>query len=369
MIRRHQIDIDWNVLDRYFSGETSPDESAQVLRWSNTPEGAELLRSAREIWDAAGVTVAASTPDLQSRFDAVWERALLLDAPPPTTIAIRTPSRSAGIFATSRRPSRSARIWPALIAASVVGAIGVFGLNKMVANRSVAVQPRVAEATGRQFTTRRAQRADLYLSDGTHVVLNVDSRLLVSPSYGERSREVTLVGEGYFDVVHDVTRPFRVHTAAGVAEDVGTSFVVTQYPESRGMQVGVASGSVDVRKDSSATATTRLVSGDLARVGSVGINVRHGVDIENATAWTTGKLVFDRVPLKEALARLSRWYDSDIRLGDTSLSDVPYTAEFSSEPLPQVLELLTASLDARVERNARSGYVIYSLPAKPKETH
>jgi transmembrane sensor len=367
MIRHQPIDMDWNVLDRYFSGEASPDEAASVAHWSTSADGAELLRSAREIWDAAGVTPVASTPDIQSRWESLWEQALLDDAQPSPAPVIHPVSRSSGMASLSRPATRGSRKWPALIAACMLGAIGLFGLNKIFDWRSAGGQSSVVAATGREFTTRRAQRADLYLSDGTHVVLNVDSRLHVSPNYGERSRDVTLEGEAFFEVVHDVTRPFRVRTASGVAEDMGTAFVVTQYPEAKAMQVGVVSGSVDIRQDSTATAKARLMPGDLARVGSAGIDVRHGVNVEDATAWTTGKLLFDRVPLKEALARLSRWFDSDIRLGDDGLNDLHYTAAFSNEPLPQVLELLTASLDARVERNAQGVYVIYSLPVKPKE--
>src|SRR3990170_3349921 len=143
MIRHRQIDVDWNVLDRYFSGEASPDETASVARWSTSAEGAELLRSAREIWDAAGVTPAASTPDLQSRWESLWERALLVDASLAQAPVTRTSSRSSEMSTTGRRPWRGSRTWPALIAACMVGAVGLLGLDRIPEWRSGRGQPAV----------------------------------------------------------------------------------------------------------------------------------------------------------------------------------------------------------------------------------
>lgn len=354
-------DIDWNVLDRYFSGEASPDEVASVTRWTARPGGADLLQSVREIWDAAGVISTPSSPDVNAAWRSLMQRAEHGGADGAehdgaTSAALPLAQR------TSRqsRPFRrfAPRIWPMVLAASVIAAASVFAVNR-IASRGAATSSATGQPT-REFVTRRAQRADVYLSDGTRVLLNVDSRLRVPAGYGERARTVMLEGEAYFDVVHNTTRPFRVITAAGIAEDIGTAFVVAHYPETKGMQVSVASGAVIVRRDSSTTNGTTLQRGDLARMDDAGrVSVTHGVDMENELAWTTGKLVFERVPLRDVVPRLARWFDADIRLGDSSLNDVRYTASIRNEPVRHVLDLLAASLDARVERDV-TGYVLYA---------
>ncbi|MDR0699370.1 MAG: FecR family protein, partial [Tannerella sp.] len=56
------------------------------------------------------------------------------------------------------------------------------------------------------------QRAELTLSDGTCVWLNAQSRFVYPAVFEKGKREVTLDGEGYFDVAHDEAQPFTVKT-------------------------------------------------------------------------------------------------------------------------------------------------------------
>src|SRR3982751_821192 len=84
-----------------------------------------------------------------------------------------------------------------------------------------------------------AQQTRVTLGDGTRVVLNAGSRLSYADDFGRGTRDVVLDGEGYFDVVHDASRPFRVLARGSVAQDVGTRFVVRAYPEQRAVDVVV----------------------------------------------------------------------------------------------------------------------------------
>ena len=68
--------------------------------------------------------------------------------------------------------------------------------------------------------------------------------------------------------------------------------------------------------------------------------------------------------LREALPQLSRWYDADFQLGDPALGAHPLTASLRGEPLPQVLELLTAALAVRVERHGTA--VVFYRKLRPR---
>src|SRR5690606_29072620 len=72
----------------------------------------------------------------------------------------------------------------------------------------------------REYSTDRARRAEIRLKDGTRVILSVESRLRVPRDYGRRHRTVYLEGEALFEVEHDERRPFRVHAADALAEDL-----------------------------------------------------------------------------------------------------------------------------------------------------
>ena len=356
-----QPNIDWEILDRYFRHEALPEEVASVQAWRADPETAKWLDSMREIWDAANVASSTSSSNVDNAWRALAAR-IDVDSGnvPVAPVHVRPAARWSEPI---RRSSRRARVWGIGlgIAATLLLAAGVTLLQ-----RPEPPEPPLATnpdtVPGREFATRRAQRADIYLSDGTHVILNVESKLQLAADYGQPggSRDVTLVGEAFFEVAPDSLRPFTVRTSSGVVEDISTAFVVGHYPEARSMKVAVTSGSVIVSARTPSAFDT-LVVGELARVDGAGrISVQHGIDMRRELAWTTGTLVLDRMPLRDVVARLSRWTDAEIRLGDTTLANVRYTATVRNETAAHVLELLAASLDARIERNRAGAYVIYS---------
>ena len=65
------------------------------------------------------------------------------------------------------------------------------------------------------------------LADGTHVWLNSGSKLKFPNNFdGQDTRNVELVGEGYFEVHHNPQKPFIVHTRELGVKVLGTCFNV-----------------------------------------------------------------------------------------------------------------------------------------------
>jgi transmembrane sensor len=184
----------------------------------------------------------------------------------------------------------------------------------------------------------------------------------------ETPRDVYLEGEAYLEVKHDATRPFRVHTAAGLVEDVGTEFLVSAYPDAPGMRVVVANGMVALY---GAPSTARrplltLAHGDLAELAVNGVaTVTHDVNLAPYLAWTRGDLAFDGTRLGDVVPALERWYDVEIRLSDSLLAERRLTATFRRESLAQVLGLLALSLDVRVQRVGRTVLITPSPGSRP----
>jgi transmembrane sensor len=165
-----------------------------------------------------------------------------------------------------------------------------------------------------------------------------------------------------------------VHTGVGGAEDIGTEFVVTAYPEANGMQVAVASGmvqlgAVKLRPSTTVSASPRepllLTRGDLGRLDSVGVlKVEHGVDVDAQLAWTRGELVFRRTPLRLVIPQLERWYGVDIRLADSRLNEVPVSASFADEGATQAVTFVAAAINARLVREVFHRDSIFTLFAR-----
>lgn len=335
------------ILRRYVKQTSDAAERRRVEAW------VALSPVRRRYLDAMCRLLERAPADSLGATQIAWSQlAARLDERPAERPAASTSSlpAAARLFP-SRGGSRSAAL---LAAGTLLAALAGSALLDH------AAAPRVAPAAStamRVISTATGQRADIRLSDGTHVALGVASRLRVAPDFGERSRDLYLDGTAYFDVVHDSTRPFRVHTATAVAQDVGTRFVITAYRESGSTQVVVANGAVTLRAPhDSSNRAVQLGAGNLARItGRSAPVVVRAVDPSQYLAWMDGRLVFRDTPLSDVVAELHRWYAEDVRIGDSTVADLPLTASFDAVSLRETLDVITTILPLRAVR--RDGVV------------
>ena len=160
------------------------------------------------------------------------------------------------------------------------------------------------------------------LSDGTRVCLNADSRLYYPAAFVGQGREVVLEGEGYFEVAHDAEMPFRVHTAQGTVEVLGTQFNLSAYPDSP-MHTELVSGSIRVN---TRTSSVLCKPGQQVVVGGGDGRIElHEVDAPMWASWATGVYQFQDMLLHDIVAQLSRWYNVDIRFRQPELEDIRFT--------------------------------------------
>ncbi len=337
------------VLARYLGGTCGPAERASVGRWlALDPAHQAEMERLKLVWNPPP----AREADQDDRMWR-WIAARMNPAfPRPSLVG----------------PEGARRLWRAgLVAAALAAAaggtllLGRVGLWRGAAGNEAPVVP-----AGRELVTDRGERATGYLPDGSRVVLGPESRLRIPASFaGSKAagtpRELSLQGEAFFEITHDSTRPLRVRTATGIAEDLGTEFVVTAYPETHTTRVVVASGKVELRSPGDSAHTggrptrLRLEPGDLGRIDASGsATLRRRVNLAEYVGWAQGGLVFDEAPLGEALVRLGRWYDVDIRLADPRLAGRRLTAVFHDEPFTYVLRTLEIALEVRAEQDGRA---------------
>src|SRR5699024_6685187 len=67
------------------------------------------------------------------------------------------------------------------------------------------------------------------LPDGSKVILNSNSSISYTDGFAKDKRELTLQGEGFFQVTKDPARPFTVHTGNIATTALGTSFNVRHH--------------------------------------------------------------------------------------------------------------------------------------------
>lgn len=348
-------DLDPITLARFLSGESDAAEAARVRRWiAADPTHAELVAQLRAAW-APG---ASKEEDWD--VESAWRR-----VKPPVG------SKSAHPIGTVRRGTRRPTImplasragprWraPAALAALFVAAFALWRIAPLPEPAGNAVH---AEPAVRAVATQAGERAEIVLGDGIAVVLAPGSRLRYSVAdSGIGRRDVFLEGEALFKVRHDSTRPFIVHTADAVTEDLGTEFSVRRYVGERATRVVVGEGRVALRgaADSGVAAPpAELLAGDLGRVGSDGLApVVERVNPQRYLAWTDGWLVFHDATLSSVASELARWYDIDFVVADSSLLSRRLEASFKAATADDALHIVASSLGVKIERHGRKAII------------
>ena len=193
----------------------------------------------------------------------------------------------------------------------------------------------------------------LVLSDGTKVWLNADSKMKYPVSFGKDKREVSLHGEGYFEVAKDSTRPFIVSTEKMDVKVLGTTFDVNTYEDEGKSFVVLVEGLVEV---SAGKGESRIITpGHMAEVNMYDTQAKIQIskcDAEHYIAWKNGNFSFRNASLTEILKRVSRYYDVTV-IREQVFEEEYYTGDVSSdvslESLLAVIESST-SVSFKVER-------------------
>lgn len=145
----------------------------------------------------------------------------------------------------------------------------------------------------------------LTLSDGSIVVLDAASSIRFPVLFNGDKREVFITGQAYFEVVHDIRKPFFVYANNRKIEDLGTHFNVNSFDKAT--KTTLLEGSIKV-------GVKILVPGQQAIEQPSGeLFVKSHVNIEEVVAWKNDQFMFDgTADLKTVMEQIGRWYDMEI---------------------------------------------------------
>lgn len=163
----------------------------------------------------------------------------------------------------------------------------------------------------------------LMLSDGSVVYLNTSSRLRYPVRFSGKTREVELLGEGYFDVKHDPDHPFIVKTKDVAVKVLGTSFNVRAYQEEKVIYTTLVEGRVEVRNRQSEVI---LSPSQQAVCTPEGRNIDvQTVNTDYYVGWISGRFIFNNTRLDDILTRLQQWYNFEVFYEKEELKDLPFS--------------------------------------------
>ncbi|MDZ4699244.1 MAG: FecR domain-containing protein [Rhodothermales bacterium] len=289
----------------------------------------DRFRTATETHRAAHLP----SPDQSAR---LWQ-AIVQQVTTPAEAGARPPVRR------QRTRSRFIRL---SIAASLVG---VLALVWLITQRAEAPEL-LAEA---------AEAAVIYTTEeGSIITMRPHSRLYRFGSV-ESTRQFRLDGEAYFDVVHDQSRLFTVHSADAVVAVLGTQFVVRTWGES--VEVFLKSGSVSLQHAPSGSAVV-LKPGDLGRVNSLGAEVAGtGGSEEDALDWIDDELRFAQQPIARVVDELAFHFGVVIEFPSERLAETISGTIILDSPRSALDQLGAATNSVGIQAGAQ----VYRFETRP----
>lgn len=207
----------------------------------------------------------------------------------------------------------------------------------------LAENPNHAVARVEYFSPPGA-RTRIYLPDSSEVWLNGKSKLTVSNQYGISSRDVDLLGEAFFSVQKDASKPFNVHTPDATLQVLGTTFNVSAYEEDLCVETTLVSGEVNLIY-SNANKTSRVKINPSEKVSLSRAEKKittEIVDTEVYQSWKNGKIILRNHSLKQVVSILEKWFNVTISY-DVNLEEYKFTATLDNKSLDQILMFISYS--------------------------
>jgi transmembrane sensor len=209
------------------------------------------------------------------------------------------------------------------------------------------------------LVSAKGQVKSFTLEDGTQVLLDADSQLIVH--IGHYSRKAVLVrGEALITVAHDPKRPLEVTVGIGRIQDLGTRFDIEALPDSS--RIDVLEGRVGVLTP---RGRTLLVAGQSSGYDRSG-NLQAVSSLSATTAqWSQGQRHFDREPLGDVLERLTRYHAMTFVYTDPGLRNLRVSGTFRTSDQGLFLRTLAGALPIEVRYLSASRVEIATRAANP----
>jgi len=199
------------------------------------------------------------------------------------------------------------------------------------------------------------------LPDGSSVILGEGSLISLPVAYGEKTRDVYLTGEAFFEVVKNPAVPFLVHAQEIVTKVLGTSFHVRAFPDQSDTRVLVKTGKVsvyDLRKSAGqngvAGPADLILEADQEGVydkKAAALRFLPRADRESQLLPPIMEISFeyDETPVGRVFEELEKAYHVEIVYNKEAIGNCPVTASFGDEPFHEKLRLICIAIGARYE--------------------
>lgn len=208
------------------------------------------------------------------------------------------------------------------------------------------------------------KKSMIMLSDGSKVWLNAGSQLIYPSVFSEKTRQVMLVGEAFFDVAKNTEKPFVVRTTDISIHVLGTRFDISAYPEDKLIQTVLVEGKVNLTYSGKGI-LNREYSVEMKPNQMVVVNKSTGesrsqtVDVSKFVSWKDGMLEFEKVDLVRALKQVERYYNVRIQLADPMIGSFKLSGKLDLKEEPEeVLNVIKLTVPIDWQKKSNGDFII-----------
>ena len=290
-----------DILYKFFEGKASPKEQRLIGQWLDESEKhKEVLVRERMVFDAmivsGGITDRQSVQSRKKRTRVVFMELL--------------------------------RVAAVILVMFLVG--GYIYVRKMeeirLANNIVTVPV--------------GQRVNLQLPDGTSVWLNASSEIIYPAYFSGSTREIHLNGEAYFEVEHNASKPFIVHTETFDIKVLGTKFNVEAYKGMEGFTTALMEGSVEVTDRKNKDKSVRLYPAQKVAFRN-GELCKSPIDNYDVYRWREGLIWFKETRFADLMRQLEKNYGVRILINNEAVKEKVFSGKFrTTDGIDNALRLL-----------------------------
>jgi ferric-dicitrate binding protein FerR (iron transport regulator) len=320
-----KIEVDDELIVKYLSGEASPEEAMALHGWLEDPVNLFHFNGLQKTWNASYPGKSPRPVNIEKAWSNVEH------------MKRREERRTVTPIVFGQKTFLK-------IAASIILVVSIGVTLYLVRGNATAVDIAVES---------RDSIRQLTLTDQSQVTLFRNSSFTYPDKFAKQREVQLLNGEAFFDISHDKTKPFIVHTPLAAIKVLGTAFNVLQTADR--LEISVDEGRVLAY---TATDSVYLQAGEAA-------SLRAGTEIfvihqsnSNAWAYATHKYVFNNTSLREVFDYVEKAQNCEIRMSDSSIGNCKLTATFESVSTEYMLTLITEALNLSVTKNDNDTFTV-----------
>ena len=171
------------------------------------------------------------------------------------------------------------------------------------------------------------QRMNITLPDGTNVWLNARTTIRYPLNFNQKSRQVRLDGQAYFDVTKNPKKPFVVQTRKYDVEVLGTKFDVEAYSDKDQFETALMQGSVKLVSVENPKKTLMLKPDCKAFLENDELKVKP-LDDYNVYRWKEGLLCFTNESFDAIMKDFEKYFEVKIKVSNKEVSKYYFTGKF-----------------------------------------